>query len=390
MVFLRDALTLDKPRRSTDGYVRVRARAAKVGVQDYLGIEIDPTGKQFKPNDVVKVYRSADEVFSKESLASFALRPITDDHPTEAVNASNWRDHARGTIVQAGKEVADDGEYVGFDLAFMDGETVGKLDSGKRELSGGYSCDLVIGDGVTPDGTPFNARQTNIRGNHVALVTRGRAGPACRVSDAEAQPFAACDAIPAALAALTTPSGDIPMKTLTIDGLRVPNVSDEAEAAITKLQAAIADAVAAKTTAETQVATLTTDKATLEAEKTTLEKQVADAKLTPQMLRDAAKAYALTVDKAKALGVAVADDADEAAIQKAVVAAKLGDVAKDWNDTQIAASFATLTKDAKIGEPQVQSIGAPKIIGDSATVVATARAAWLADKQGAHRAQPTA
>lgn len=135
--------------------------------------------------------------------------------------------------------------------------------------------------------------------------------------------------------------------TLIIDGLQVPDVSDAAKAAIEKLQGQVRDANAAKTTAETQVATLTTDKATLDAKVTTLEKQVADAKLTPAQLRDAARSYQAVADKAKALGVTVGDDADEASIMSAVVSAKLGDAAKGWNEHQIAASFATLTKDAK-------------------------------------------
>jgi len=99
---------------------------------------------------------------------------------------------------------------------------------------------------------------------------------------------------------------------------------------------------------ETQVATLTTDKATLEAKVTTLEQQVKDAAPTPAQLRDAAKAYALTAGRAKALGVAITDAMDEPAIMKAVVTAKMGDAAKDWNDAQIAASFAVLSKDVKV------------------------------------------
>lgn len=135
--------------------------------------------------------------------------------------------------------------------------------------------------------------------------------------------------------------------TVIVDGLQVTEVSDSAKVAIEKLQGQVKDGATALTDAQAQVATLTTDKATLDAKVVTLEQQLKDAKLTPQQLRDAAKAYQTTVDKAKALGVAVGDDMDEPAIMTAVVSAKVGDAAKDWNDTQIAASFATLTKDAQ-------------------------------------------
>ena len=380
MVFLRDALTLDKPRRTSDGYLAVRAKAARTGVYQYSGREVDPDNKHgLRDQALVNVLRDDATVFDTKAVQSFIGKPVTDDHPSEAVTKDNWREHARGTIMGALR----DGDYLAFDLLLTDAGAIEKLDAGKRELSNGYGADLEYGDFTAADGTKCPVRQSKITGgNHVALVDRGRAGSECRIADA----FAVCDANPEAVARLSNPpSGDIPMKTLTIDGLRVPNVSDEAEAAITKLQAAIADAVAAKTTAETQVATLTTDKATLEAEKTTLEKQVADAKLTPQQLRDAAKAYTLTVDKAKALGVTVADDADEAQIQKAVVAAKLGDVAKDWTDTQIAASFATLTKDAKVADQKVQPLGSPQVIGDAA-----AREQQALDKANDHNAWRTA
>lgn len=163
--------------------------------------------------------------------------------------------------------------------------------------------------------------------------------------------------------------------TIIIDGLQVPNVSDEAKAAIEKLLGQVAAVTTAKDAAEAQVATLTTEKATLDAKVTTLEKQVADAKLTPAQLRDAAKAYQATVDQAKALGVTVSDEMDEAAIQKAVVTAKVGDAAKDWTDVQIAASFATLTKDAKPAGERVEPIGTPKTFADTAAVRDLARAA---------------
>lgn len=376
MVQLSDALTLDTPRRSSDGYVRVRARSARAGVYDYLGIEVDPEGKRFKATDTVKVYRPAEEVFDKASLASFALRPITDDHPTVPVAASNWRDHARGTIIGAVK----DGEYVGFDLAFMDADTVSKLDSGKRELSNGYSCDLSFEDGTAPDGTAYQAVQRNIRGNHVALVDRGRAGPECRVKDSAGRPaFAVCDANPAALSALTPPIGDIPMKTLTIDGLRVPNVSDEAEAAIVKLQADAASLTGKLKDAEDKNVADAASIVAKDAEIADLKAKLADAAITPAKLADAAKEYADVKAKATALGVAFGDDADTAAIKKAVVDEKMGDAAKAYTADHIAIAFDALTKDAKVEPTNDAFKGGITTVGDADKAVADARAKMIAD-----------
>lgn len=171
-------------------------------------------------------------------------------------------------------------------------------------------------------------------------------------------------------------------KTITFDGLPV-EVTDAAEAVIRKLEGQLADANKAKGDLETQVATLTTDKATLEAEKATLAKQVEDAKVTPAQLRDAAKVYQATADKAKALGVKVTDAMDEAAIMKAVVNAKLGDAAKDWNDVQIAASFATMSTDSKsaLAIDPVRAVladGAVQI-GDTASIRDAARSSRYAN-----------
>jgi uncharacterized protein len=368
-MFLADRLVLDAPKRTSDGYMAVRARVARTGVYDYAGSEVDPRNEHgLRDRAVVKVFRPGDEVFDRASLATFVGKPITSDHPAAAVTADNWRQHARGTIMGAVR----DGEYVAFDLLLTDRSAIADVESGKRELSNGYATDLDFTPG-THDGTAYDAVQRTIRGNHVALVDRGRAGPECAIKDG----IAVCDAITAdeldrLKASLTKEKA---VKKIVLDGLQVDLAdADAVAAAISKLQGQVADATAAKEKAETEVATLATDKATLEAKVTTLEQQVADAKLTPQQLRDAAKAYQATADKAKALGVAVTDAMDEPAIMRAVVAAKVGDAAKDWSDVQVAASFATLSKDVKAADAGVVPIGNPAPVTDAAAVRDLARA----------------
>lgn len=353
MLFM-DQLTLDAPKRTKDGYLAVRARAARTGVYQYTGQEVDPENKHgLRDKAIVNVLRDVDTVFDKSAVQSFIGKPITDDHPSEAVTSANWRDLARGTIMGALR----DGEYLSFDLMVTDQSAIDKISAGKRELSNGYAAELEFGDFKAPDGTVCDARQSKITGgNHIALVDRGRAGDQCRISDG-GNGFAPCDANPQAIEDL---KGTKRMTKLTIDGLIVDlSDVDAVNAALAKKDSAIADAVTAKDEAEAKVATLTTESATKDAKIVTLEKQIEDSKLTPAKLRDAAKAYALTVDKAKELGVTVTDEMDEAAIQKAVVAAKLGDAAKDWTDVQIAASFATMTADANV-EPRHDPIRAPR------------------------------
>jgi hypothetical protein len=339
-VFLADRLTLDAPRRTADGYLAVRARAARTGVYQYSGADVDPQNAHgLRDQAIVHVLRDEQTVFDTSAVHSFIGKPITDDHPTVAVTAQNWRDLSRGTIMGAMR----DGDHLAFDLMLTDATAIAKVEAGKRELSNGYEAGIEFGSFKAADGTECQARQTSIRGNHIALVDAGRAGPSCRIGDA-----ALCDAAPQSFLDHFLKQEKPAVKTMLIDGLTVDIANaDTAMATIQTILAARDEARGKVAGLQTEVATLSTDKATLEAKVVTVEKQLADSKPTTAQLLDAAKSYALTLGKAKALGATVADAMDEAAIMKAVVDAKMGDVAKAWDAPQIAASFAVLTKDAK-------------------------------------------
>ncbi len=377
-----DALELGKPRRTKDGYLAVRARSARTGVYKYSGREVDPDNQHgLRDLATVNVLRDDETVFDEGAARSFIGKPVTVDHPSEPVTSANWKDHARGAIMGALR----DGDYLAFDLLLMDASAIADVEAGKRELSNGYGAELQFGDFAAADGTKCRVRQSRITdGNHVAIVKAGRAGPDCRISDGGNARFETCDAAPVILN-LTDAVEEKHVKTITLDGLKVDLSDAEAvQAAITKLQTAATDATTKLTDAEKQVAALTTDKATLEAKATTLEKQVEDAKVTPAKLRDAAKAYQAVVDKAKALGVEVTDEMDEAAIQKAVVDKHVGDAAKDWTPELIAVSFATISVDAK-GEPH-QPLRIPVTANDQKGVQ-DAYAEMVSDMQKA--SQPT-
>lgn len=360
-MYFADQLTLDAPRRTSDGYMAVRARAARTGVYDYLASEPSiadalPAGHGFKPTDVVKVLRDEKTVFDTKSVHSFIGKPITDNHPSVAVTADNHRELARGTIMGAKWE---EGGYLSFDLLLTDAEAIAKVDAGKRELSNGYAATLEFGDFTAADGTKCHARQSSITGNHVALVDRGRAGSECAIKDG----FAVCDALPSNI--LDSLNQEKPVKTMLIDGLTV-DVSN-ADTAMATIQTLIAarDAAAGKVTAAEAKAV--TDAATLVAKDAEIVKLTADlaaAKPTLQQLRDAGKAFAVIEGKAKAAGVTVTDAMDEAAIMKAVVDKAMP--ANTYVGEHIKIAFEALTKDLKVVDHGVQPIGAPLVVGDAA------------------------
>lgn len=365
-MFLADRLELDaSPRRTKDGYLAVRARVARTGVYDYAGREVDPNNEHgLRDKAVVKVLRDEQTVFDKAAVHSFIGKPITNDHPSQPVNSKNWKDLARGTIMGALR----DGEYVAFDLLLTDQAAIDAVDGGKRDLSNGYGVDLEYGQFTASDGTVCDARQAKITGgNHVALVDRGRAGSECAIKDG----IAVCDAISAdQLAELKASiqderTGSMP-HVLTVDGLQVPNVSDEAKACIEKLQGVIA-------TRDTTITDLNGKVSTLTGEKTALETQVADAKAAS----DPAKLDALAADRAALVALAkgvfpavVTDGKSAAEIRKAVVDHKLGDKAPTV-DAEINGAFSVLTADVKTtdGDKVVNINPAPQVANDSGAAV---------------------
>ena len=139
-----DTLQLDgEARINARGQVVADARVARTGMQLYSGAEVG------KPElAVVRVFRPEDEVFHRDAMASFAHKPVTDDHPAESVQASNWAKLTKGFT---SNDVARDGQTLRVPLMIADAALVQKWKDGKRELSCGYDCDLDWTPGVTAD-----------------------------------------------------------------------------------------------------------------------------------------------------------------------------------------------------------------------------------------------
>lgn len=363
-MFFADRLTLDAPQRTKDGYLIGRARVARTGLYDYTGSEVDPENKHgLRDKAIVKIFRPGDEVFDKASLQSFIGKPIANDHPRDSINADNWRQHARGTIMGAVR----DGEYVGFDYLVTDAAAVRDIDAGKKELSNGYSCDLDFTPGIH-DGVAYDATQRNIRGNHLAIVKRGRAGAECRITDA-----ALCEGAPQIFinwlndqrtynlddddgnnarqrreTSLSLDGGShVATKTITFDGLPL-EVTDAAEAAINKLQGQLRDAVSAKATVDTALADSAKELETEKGKVTALEQKAKDAALTPEKLEKMVADRATLIAQVKSIDPKIVTDGKtDVEIRRAAVTAQLGDAAKDMSDDAIVGAFAIAAKDYK-------------------------------------------
>lgn len=335
-----DALTLDAPRRTSDGYMAVRAKAARTGVYQYTGREVDPTNAHgLRDTAIVNVLRDENTVFDAKAARSFIGKPVTDDHPHEAVNSSNWRDHSRGVVMGALR----DGEYLAFDILLTDQTLIDKVEAGKRDLSNGYGAEIQFGQFKAADGTDCQARQSRITGgNHVAVVRDGRAGKSCSIADA-----ATCDSLPQSFLDSLKPQEKPVPKIILVDGLSV-DVSnpDVAESTIKTVSAQRDTATAKVATLESKAVTDAATIVTKDAEIAKLTADLAAAKPTLQQLRDAGKAFAAIEGKAKAAGVTITDAMDEAAIMKAVVDKMMP--GNTYAADHIAIAFDALTKDIKV------------------------------------------
>lgn len=156
--------------RTPEGYLICRdVPINRLGIQVYSAGELDlegDTGRQ------VNVYRLEEDVFSPVTLASFEGKDITRGHPPEMLDANNQAGYSKGHL----ENVRRDGDNTIADLIIKDPSLISDVENGVlREVSCGYYCQFVpYMDGF---------KQTEIIGNHLAVVPRGRAGAEVAIKD---------------------------------------------------------------------------------------------------------------------------------------------------------------------------------------------------------------
>jgi hypothetical protein len=150
--------------QDANGMLRGRAVITTIGVYPYLK----------KDGSVEWELRHPDDVYAYDSLKTLEMLTLTNDHPSEQVNQDNVKDLQVGHL---GEFVLVDTMhgYITNTVVVTDSKAIADVNGGKRALSAGYRCDVTPETG-TWNGTPYTARQKNIRYNHASIVKRGRAG----------------------------------------------------------------------------------------------------------------------------------------------------------------------------------------------------------------------
>jgi len=152
----------------------------RTGSQLYSALDL-PKLEPDSDGEIV-VERTADEVFSPETLASFEGMTVTILHPEDEkgnikfVDPENWRELAVGHLQNVRRGTGSQSDLMIADLIIKDEEAIDYIENGLREVSCGYDAEYqqtAIG----------KAKQYQITGNHVALVPNGRAGSRCAIGD---------------------------------------------------------------------------------------------------------------------------------------------------------------------------------------------------------------
>ena len=169
LAYYGTALSDHITKKPSGGIICTGVPIARTGEQEYLAGELGLDGD---PERVIRVFREPGEVFAPEAIASFEGVPVCDSHPPESVTAVNFSQYSRGHV----QNVRREGEYLAADLHIDDAALADQvLRRAKREVSCGYLCTYV------PSGEGYAQRE--IRGNHVAIVPRGRAGSSVSIKD---------------------------------------------------------------------------------------------------------------------------------------------------------------------------------------------------------------
>lgn len=170
-------INFDKYIDKQTGFLHVDAVVARSGIQEYFGFEL---GETEEPNRVFNVYRPQEEVLHKKSLESYINAPVTLNHPEIFVTVENSKELIKGSVSSVETFHKDGIDYVKVKMTITDQELIDLIQNGQVEISAGYSQNLIKQDGFFM-GEPYQFRQTDIKINHIAIVSEGRCGNACKI-----------------------------------------------------------------------------------------------------------------------------------------------------------------------------------------------------------------
>lgn len=337
-VWTIDRVPLGKAEWSDSG-LRAPARLGRVGVQQY---EDPKTGRRFG------VLRLPEEVFHPDSLRSFEMLPVTNGHPPEMVTPANATKYAIGAAAHVERD-PEDPNYIRAQVSIWDAAGLADVRAGREELSNGYyavrepaPAGSTYKDPVTGREDSYEFVQREIRGNHIAIVDHGRAGPGARmfVDSANTREVQIDCALIDNDRKTQTEGKKETMEKITLDGVTY-EVSPQVLQALGKITATHAE----------KIKTLTTDADTVRGERDGLKVQVADLTKKLEAATDPKAIESRIAERleisalAKTHGITDAADLSLSQVQRKVIAKLAPTVSLDGKgDDYVAGVFSQLVK----------------------------------------------
>lgn len=306
-----------------NGFLKVKGRVARSGIQSYYRCELGLKDEPFKR---IRLYRPPEVVLSDEVCKMFDGVDVTNEHPKEFIDKMNYRKLTAGVVLGNAQKDEENPNFIVCDMLIKDADTIKSIEAGKIQLSVGYRNTIDFTDGVTPEGEKYDARVDKITlVNHVALVPRARAGIEARLFD----------------------SFGGKMKNLKIGDAEF-ELNDEVASAI---ESRIDELEARAKTAEEAVSMKDSEIGELTAKVSELEKSLEDTKamiLTDEDIKEVVKQTASLMNDARKIAgeTFVCDSFDPLEIKKAAIKAaypdvKLDDKADDFVDGFFAHAVST-------------------------------------------------
>jgi uncharacterized protein len=155
------------------GFLRAASTPiSKANVCQYRGAEIpDYERLGLHPKRLYRMWRHPGEL--AKAAPTFNNLPVLDEHgPLRTSTPIGW----------LGYDAKCAGPYLQNRVVVWSQDAIDDVRAGRRkELSAAYRYRPQMRSGKTPEGEPYDGIMRDIRGHHVALVDRGRAGPDVRL-----------------------------------------------------------------------------------------------------------------------------------------------------------------------------------------------------------------
>ncbi len=157
-----------------EGYLVVTAcPVSRPGVFPYL----------YSDGSQIMEAKLPDDLFSNETIRSVNNKPLTNDHPKEPVTVSNYKKYSVG---HTDNDASVTNNKLAVSILITDAKTIQDVQNGKNELSIGFEADVQPENGDY-GGMHYDAVQKNMRINHVAVVSAGRAGSSVAIKGDSAE-----------------------------------------------------------------------------------------------------------------------------------------------------------------------------------------------------------